>query len=102
MPWNTSRPHGKGVDPKYRTKQHRDQVNAYKTQLHRNGHLTCAQPVCVMPSRLILPGMHWAAGHDNSGTRYIGPVHRTCNAKDGARRARARQTSNTGWRNPRY
>lgn len=93
MPWSTTRPRGKTVAAKYRTAEHRAQVASYKAQLARDGHLVCAQPVCLHPTRLILPGMHWAAGHDETGTRYIGPVHRRCNSVDGARRGRARQTS---------
>lgn len=93
MPWSRSRPRGKGVDAKYRTKAHRDQVAAYKAQLARDGSALCGQPICVMPTRLILPGMDWCAGHDDTGTRYIGLVHARCNRRDGAVRARARQTA---------
>lgn len=66
-----------------------------KAELERNGHATCAQPICVMPSRLITPTMRWCAGHDDAGTTYIGPVHMRCNVRDGARRARARQDVTT-------
>lgn len=91
MSWANSRPNGGKVNPKYRTKQHRDTVNAYKAQLARDGHLICAQPECVMPTRVILPGMEWAAGHDNTGSTYVGPVHRRCNSRDAGKRARARR-----------
>lgn len=91
-PW-TRRPNGGKVNPKYRTKQHLDQCAAYKAQLERDGYLTCAEPLCVMRCRTILPGMKWAAGHDPSGSYYIGPVHRRCNAHEAAVRARARQTT---------
>ena len=93
MPWDKSRPRGQGVDAKYRTKQHRDTVKAYKQQLARDGQAQCAQPICVMRSRLILLGMRWCAGHDDSGSHYIGLVHEQCNRSDGGRRARARQTA---------
>lgn len=93
MPWQKNRPNGGKVNPKYRTPEHRAICAAYKAQLKRDGYLTCAEPVCVMRTRTILPGMQWAAGHDPSGTRYIGPVHRACNAREAAVRARARQTA---------
>jgi hypothetical protein len=93
MPWKTSRPAGSGVQAKYRTKEHRDTCAAYKAQLERDGYLICAQPTCLHRTRTILPGMRWAAGHDDTGTHYIGPVHQKCNAVDGAKRARARQTA---------
>jgi hypothetical protein len=48
------------------------------------GRAECAQPVCLMPSRRIAPGEPWALGHDDSGTRWIGPVHQRCNIHDGA------------------
>ena len=59
--------------------------------MERDGQLWCAQPECIMSSRLILPHMPFAAGHNDAGTDYIGPVHRDCNNRDGAKRARARQ-----------
>jgi hypothetical protein len=93
MPWAKSRPRGKGVDAKYRTPEHRAQVAAYNRQLARDGQAFCAQPVCILRSRLILPGMAWCAGHDDTGTRYIGLVHAACNRRDGSVRARARQTA---------
>ena len=92
MSWSKSRPGGGGTQAKYRSKEHRDARAAMKAQLERDGSAQCAQPVCVMRSRLILPGMAWCAGHDDSGTRYIGLVHRVCNQRDGAKRARDRQS----------
>lgn len=59
--------------------------------MKRDGYLLCAQPVCVMATRTIYPADKWCAGHDDSGTRYIGPVHFLCNSKDGARLGRQRQ-----------
>ena len=95
MPWDKSRPLRGKVNPKYRSKEHRDARAAMKAQLERDGSAQCAQPVCVMRSRLILPGMAWCAGHDDSGTQYIGLVHTRCNTTDAARRARARQNVTT-------
>lgn len=91
-PWSR-RPNGGKVNPKYRTRQHLDQCAAYKQQLERDGYLTCAERECVMPTRTILPGMKWAAGHDPSGSYYIGPVHRRCNSREASKRARAMQTA---------
>lgn len=80
IPWDNSAP----VKPKYGTKAHRDQRARYTRQLERDGYLICNQPVCVMSDRTIHQGDRWCAGHDDSGTRYIGPVHATCNERDGA------------------
>lgn len=92
MPWSSNRPNGGKVNPKYRTPEHRAKVAEYKAQMLRDGQLWCAESRCIMRSRLILPGMRWAAGHDSTGTRYVGPVHQQCNASDAGRRARQRQT----------
>ena len=87
MPWDRSQP----VDPKYRSKAHRAERAKYVRQMEREGYLICQQPVCLNPSRVILPGDRWHLGHDDSGTQYIGPVCARCNVVDGAKRARARQ-----------
>ena len=82
MPWAQNKP-----DPsKYRTPEHKAIRKQYAQQMARNGYLVCAQPVCVMPSRIILPGMPWHVGHDETGTRYIGPVCKRCNMVDAAMR----------------
>lgn len=86
MPWST-RPR----NDKY-GHGHAKVRAAMKAQLERDGSAYCAQPICVMPSRLILPGMKWCAGHDDPGTEYIGLVHKRCNESDAGRRARARQS----------
>lgn len=79
------------VNPKYRTPEHRAKVAEYNAQMARDGYLTCAETVCVMGSRVILPGMPRAAGHTPNGMEYAGPVHRECNTREAAVRARARQ-----------
>ena len=85
-----------GTAPKYRTAEHRQYRAALVAQLRREGHLICTAKVCVFPTRHITQpngrardGLH--AGHDDTGTRYVGPQHNACNVKDGARRARAKQ-----------
>jgi hypothetical protein len=50
------------------------------------GEAFCAQPICLMTNRWIPPGTAWALGHDDTGTRWIGPVHKRCNDSDGATR----------------
>jgi hypothetical protein len=87
MPWSNSRP---GTDPKYRTKAHRDERAKWVREIKRTGSAQCAQPECVMDSRTIYDGQPWHLGHDDTGTRYIGPVHPACNVRDGARRGNAR------------
>lgn len=91
MPWQTTRPRGSRTAAKYRTPEHRAQRAAYEAQLARDGYLVCAQPVCLHRDRTILPGMRWCAGHNDTGTAYLGPVHFRCNVTDGAKRGRARQ-----------
>jgi len=93
MSWKRSRPNGGKTAQKYRDPEHVRTRRRYEQQLAIYGSLTCAQPVCVMPSRIILPGMRWCGGHDDTGTAYIGPVHERCNVKDAAKRARARQST---------
>ena len=90
------------VDPKYRTRQHREYRANLVRQLKRDGHLTCTAKTCVFPTRDITnpngrarDGLH--AGHNDDGTRYDGPQHAACNVKDGARRGRAKQDTPTRW-----
>jgi transcription initiation factor TFIIIB Brf1 subunit/transcription initiation factor TFIIB len=94
MPWDRSAP----ADPKYRSKAHRDERAKYVRQMQRDGYLVCAQPVCVMGDRTIHQGERWCAGHDDTGTRYIGPVHHRCNERDAAVRANARSHTATRWK----
>lgn len=86
MPWDRSAP----TDPKYRSKAHRDERAKYVRQMERDGYLVCAQPVCVMPTRIIHAGEPWHLGHDDTGTVFIGPVCARCNRVDGAKRGNAR------------
>ena len=92
MPWDRSAP----VNPKYRTKKHRDYLASLKRQLRVDGALWCTAKTCVMQTRTITNPNGNAddgltAGHADNGTDYDGPQHRLCNVKDGARRARAKQ-----------
>jgi hypothetical protein len=93
MPWDRSRP----VDPKYRSPEHRAARKNYKQQLDRDGYLICAQPVCVKPSRIIHADDRWCAGHDDSGTVYIGPVHWDCNNHDATVRGNQNRHKGKRW-----
>jgi len=86
MPWDRSAP----ADPKYRSKAHRDERAKWAREIKRAGSVQCAQPVCLMDDRTIYDGQPWHLGHDDTGTRYIGPVHPDCNRVDGAKRGNAR------------
>jgi hypothetical protein len=70
---------------------------ATKKRLHAElaaaGSGRCAELRCVMPSRLITPGMRLHVCHDPTGTVVLGLGHAKCNLSDAGRRARARQTS---------
>jgi hypothetical protein len=99
MPWDRS----SDTNPKYRSRKHIAYTKHLKQRLKDEGHLTCTAKVCVMPSRTITnpdgrepDGL--TAGHADNGVDYDGPQHRQCNAKDGAKRARARQdTTQLTW-----
>jgi hypothetical protein len=93
MPWDRSTP----SDPKYRSREHRAERKRLEQEMQRVGYLTCAQPVCVMPTRIIRPGEPWHVGHDDTGTAYIGPVQERCNVHDAAVRARARRDRPRRW-----
>jgi hypothetical protein len=66
---------------------------AAHAELNRAGSGVCAELVCLMPSRLILPGMRLDLAHTPDRTAYLGLAHARCNRRDGARRGRARQTT---------
>lgn len=86
MPWSRGLP----SNPKYKTRQHRMERAKWAKLMAAQGYLVCAQPVCVMGDRTIGKGQAWHAGHDETGTSYIGPVHAECNVKDAAVRANQR------------
>lgn len=92
MPWDRSQP----TDPKYRSKEHRDTLAAYKAELYRHGYVMCAAERCLFPSRVITnpngrepDGI--TAGHNPDGVTYNGPEHRQCNLHEAAVRARRSQ-----------
>lgn len=93
MGWDRSAP----SHPKYRTPEHRRYRRRLEQEMRTQGYLVCAQPECVMPTRVINQGEAWHAGHDDTGSHYIGAVHARCNTRDGAKRARARQDAPSRW-----
>lgn len=88
MPWSSTRQGGTAA--KYRTAEHRQTRARYIAALKAAGTTVCAQPVCVMPSRVIHYGDPVHLGHDDTGSYYLGLVHPACNVKDGARRGNRR------------
>jgi hypothetical protein len=98
MPWDRSQP----TDPKYRTREHKQYRTHLLALLKQHGYLTCTANTCHLPTRTITNpnGSHndgLTAGHADNGVDYDGPQHRTCNTKDGAKRARARQNRPMTW-----
>ena len=89
MPWDRTTP----TKAKYRSKAHRLERARLVRQMERAGYLVCAQPMCVMPTRIIHAGEGWHLGHDDSGTEYIGPTHARCNLVDAAVRSNGRPAS---------
>jgi hypothetical protein len=94
MAWDRSQ----GVNPKYRSREHKRYRDALVAKLKAEGYLVCTARVCIMPNRRIVEangrrpnGLH--LGHADNGVDYAGPQHAACNVKDGARRGRQRQVS---------
>jgi hypothetical protein len=84
-------------NPKYKTREHRQERAKWVLLMATQGYLICAQPTCLMPDRTIESGDRWHLGHDETGQNYIGPTHVTCNVVDGAKRGRARQMQAKRW-----
>lgn len=83
MSWQRNRPGGHGyVNPKYRDKQHRDWRAALIAAF------TPGQPCGLCGEPMYPPTRNLHADHTSMAL-----THRRCNVKDGARIARARQTS---------
>lgn len=91
MPWsNTSRRSNRyGRD-------HRAERARHIAALKRAGAGLCAEPRCLMKTRIITPAMDLHLSHDPTGTRVIGLSHAICNVTEAARRARARQGRHSG------
>ncbi len=92
MPWDRSRPRGGAVNPKYRSKEHRQARAQHMAELKRAGSGRCAELRCIAPSRLITPGMDLHLCHDRRTGSILGLGHARCNKSEAGRHARARQT----------
>ena len=67
------------------------QVRAeWKPRVESGGEY-CRATECLMPNRWIHPAAEWHLGHDETGTRHIGPVHARCNVVEGAIRGAAKR-----------
>ena len=77
-------------DAKYQTREHRQERARLVALMDAQGFLVCAQPECLLASRVIHLGERWHLGHDDSGTQLIGAVHVRCNQVDGAKRGNRR------------
>ncbi|MGH3536556.1 MAG: hypothetical protein ACRDQG_17835 [Pseudonocardiaceae bacterium] len=51
----------------------------------------CAELVCLMPTRWIIPGSRWDLAHDRRTGGYLGPAHAICNRAEGGRFASKRR-----------
>jgi len=91
MPWTNSRPGGNKTAAKYRDPAYLATGKRLRAELQRTGQGTCAERVCVMPTRLITPAMRLHLCHDETGQHIRGLGHAKCNLSDAGRRARARQ-----------
>lgn len=83
MPWDNARP--KPNRAKYGTAHKR--LRAAINKRMQAGEIFC----CWRCGIRLHPGPDWHLGHDDTGTRYLGPECVPCNIRDGARRARAKQ-----------
>jgi hypothetical protein len=91
MPWSTSRPKGKRSAARYHTPEHRAAVREHHAELRALGSGTCAEPVCLAPSRVIAPGMALDLCHDRMTGAVLGLGHSKCNRSEASRYARAKQ-----------
>jgi len=61
---------------------------------------TCAELVCLMPSRDIPPGTRsdqWDLAHDRANGGYLGPAHPRCNRGEGGRHKHVRAKTRRRW-----
>lgn len=86
MPWDNARPRRVKYDA-----GHNRMATRARAALRAAGTGTCAEPECVMPSRVITPDMDLHLSHDPTGRIVIGLSHRICNVTEAAKRARALQ-----------
>lgn len=80
MPW-AKRP----ANPKYHTPEHKAARAALLAAF------TPGDPCCLCGHPMYPPTSALHADHNPNGRGYRGLAHRTCNVRDGSKRARARQ-----------
>lgn len=93
MPWDRSRPRGGAVNPKYRSKEHRETRARLMAELRKAGAGICAEEICGKRTRLITPAMDLHVCHNRRTGEVRGLGHATCNTSEAARYARSLQTS---------
>lgn len=54
-----------------------------------SGRAMCAEVICIMPSRQIVPDAPWDLAHTEDWSGWRGPAHRECNASEASRRGGA-------------
>jgi hypothetical protein len=91
MPWHNHRPRAKRYGTHHQTERAR-----HMAALRAAGAGLCAEPHCVMRSRVITPDMDLHLSHDPTGTVVLGLSHARCNRHEAAVRARALQGRNSG------
>ena len=91
MPWQTNRPRGPNVNPRYHNRAHRQTRAQLIAQLEHDGTGRCAEPNCRYRTRTITPDMDLHLSHDRTTGRVLGLSHRQCNIAEAARYARAKQ-----------
>lgn len=87
MPWSNSTRRSSRYG-----REHRAERARHMAALRAAGSGVCAERVCVMRSRLIVPTDDLHLCHDPSGTVVIGLGHAECNRHEAAVRARRLQT----------
>jgi hypothetical protein len=88
MPWANNRPRQRKYDA-----AHNRARAQHMARLRAVGMAYCAEPHCVMDSRIITPDMDLHLSHDPTGTRILGLSHAACNRAEAAKRARKYQDS---------
>lgn len=87
------------TSPQYRH-AHQQEREGWRLVIARGG-ARCAEPVCLLPSRLIpaewADTQLWHLSHDPTGTVTIGPSHRRCNLAENARRNNPKRAARRRW-----
>jgi hypothetical protein len=65
-------------------------------RMNQQTDMVCAQPICVMPNRVIHRGDPFDTAHDDAGLAVIGPAHPRCNRHEAGKK-RHRPTQPNNW-----